>query len=400
MNVRQGVAMLAAVAAIVGPQSVAQAQIADIANAQAADPVASYVKASGWVQTNDGPIFVELLLDDANAGVRLRSATNADPKIQVLRPYQALEILADRRMQFLWQPLEAWAGPNLERMRDRNLAQLRTAADAQIPGRPPARTSESTVRPKVRAIIQLAGFLTEVGQGAEAERVLQDQLNTMKVKTDGSWSAIEWFSVAGTIASSRWERGDSKGAITQYELIERTLGNSPFAVNATISKASFLAQSGRYADALSTIDALWERWNRDNREYKVSGSLRQFAWIRACALEGLGRHAEAEAAFLPVLQASETRDHHFVIETDDTLQFRGRICMQDVGAVTAMMTERLKNETLNDYVLALQPAYRPPRNTEFWAKIRSNESLTKLALVRMRVLPPEMSLALNGWRRP
>ena len=399
MNVRQGFVTLAAVAAIVGPQAAAEAQIAEIANAQAADPVAPYVRASGWVQTGDGPVFVELMLDDTNAGLRLRSADNADPKINVLEPRQALDLLADRRMQFLWGPLAEWAGPGLEKMRDRSLAQLRTAAAAGRPGRPPTMTSESAVRPRIRAIVQLANFLTGVGQGAEAERILQDQLLTMKPRTDGSWSAIEWFSVAAAISTSRWERGDSDGAIAQYEFIERTLGNSPYTDNATISRAALLARTGRYDEVLRTIDPLYTRWSSQNREYKVKGSERQFAWIRACALHGLGRHAEAEVAFRPVLEASETRDPHYVIETDDELQIRGLVCMGDVGGVSAMMAAALKDDILTSSVLILQPSYRPNRDVELWAKIRSDENLARLARERMRILPPELTPALNGWRK-
>jgi hypothetical protein len=368
MKVRQCLAALAATATIFGSRPVAAAQIADIAKAQAADPIAPYVKASGWVQSGDGPTFVELLLDDANAGLRLRSAKGT-PRIRILEPHRALELLADRRMAFLWAPLIEWAGPTLEKMRDRNIAHLRAAAASGTPERPPTTTSESVARPKIRTIVQLANFLTDVGQGAEAERILQDQLRTMKPRTEHSWSAFEWFSVASAISMSRLERGDSNGAIAQYELIERTLGTSPYTDNATISRASLLARSGRYADALSTIDPLFARWSSQNREYKVGGSERQFAWIRACALEGLGRHSEAEAAFRPVLDASETYDPHYFVESDEKLQLKGRVCMRRVDGVTTMMIDQLKNDIMTSALVALQPGYRPSHDVELWAKV-------------------------------
>jgi len=398
MKARQCLAALAMTATIFGPSPLAAAQIAEIAKAQAADPIAPYVKASGWVQSGDGPTFVELLLDDANAGLRLRSAKGT-PRIRILEPHRALELLADRRMEFLWAPLIEWAGPTLEKMRDRNIAHLRAAAATGTPERPPTTTSESVARPKIRTIVQLANFLTDVGQGAEAKRILQDQLRTMKPKTDHSWAAFEWFSVASAISMSRWERGDSNGAIAQYELIERTLGTSPYTDNATISRASLLARSGRYADALSTIDPLFARWSSQNREYKVGGSERQFAWIRACALEGLGRHSEAEAAFRPVLDASETYDPHYFVESDEKLQLKGRVCMRSVDGVTTMMIDQLKDDITTSALLTLQPGYRPSHDVELWAKVRSDENLAKIARERMRVLPPELTAALNDWRQ-
>lgn len=392
-------AIAAAFAAAVSIPSQASGQIAEIAKAQAADPLAPYVKASGWVATGKGAVFVELLIDNSNAAIRLRTATNADPRLEVLSsPSDVLQILADRRMQFLWEPLADWTGPTLEKMRDRRLAHLRAAYAAGNAELPATSSSETPVRPKIRALIQLADFLIAVGQTQEAERLLQEQLTTMKPRTDGSWNAIEWFSIAAWIATARWAAGDSAGAISEYEMIERTLGNSPYEANATISKASFLAESGHYAEALSAIDALYAQWRKDNRGYKINGSERQFAWIRACALEGLGRRAEAEAAFQPVVQATNTHDPYYVIETDDTLQVKGRACMNQPDAVAAIVADELENQLPTEALLLFQPAYHPRSNVELRARVRSDPKLMGLARQRMRILPPEMTAALNGWR--
>jgi hypothetical protein len=283
-------------------------------------------------------------------------------------------------------------------MRERTAAQLRAAAAAGNADLPPETTSESAVRPRIRALIQLADYLIDTGQPEDAERLLQDQLATMKVRTDGSSTAMEWFSVAAWIATARWARGDADGAVRQYEFIERTLGNSPYAANATISRASFLAQKGRYAEALNAIDPLWQRWQRETREYKIGGSERQFAWIRACALEGLARHAAAEAAFQPVTQARDTRDPYYVIEPDDALKLKGRVCMKQPDAVVALLADELQNALSPGALLLLQPAYRPQTDVDLWQRVRSDTTLAKLAGERMRILPTEMTPALNGWR--
>jgi len=374
------------------------AQVAELAKAQAADPAAVYIRASGWVSSAKGPVFVELLTDKDEAAIRLRTADNATPEIHLLdTPYDALKLLADKRMQFLWQPLSEWAGPTLEPMRDRGLVKLRAAAAARRVERPSSSTVESTVRPRVRSVLQLARYLIQIGRSAEAETLLQQELAGIRFKGGTSWSGIEWFSVGGVIASARWERGDSDGTIKQYEFMERTMGASAFTPNAMISRASFLARAGRYGEALSLIDATWAAWNRDNRGVKVAGSDRQFGWIRACALEGLGRHAEAVAAFEPVLRSNDTRDPHYYVEEDSVLKVRGAACMKDSNALATLLEDQLRNDLSPDALVTLQPSFRPKRDLALWEKVRSDPALRKAASERMRELPPEMTAALNSW---
>lgn len=377
----------------------ADAQIADIAKAQAADPLAPYIKASSWVVTAKGPTFVELAVAQQEAALRVREGANQNPKLEMLSsPWDVLKLLADKRMEFLWQPLSEWAGPNLEKMREQRLTQLRLSAAAGDASAPSSDTSESTVRPKIRAVLQLAEFLIDIGRSEEAENMLQRQLASIEPRKDGSWKAIEWFSVAAWIGSARQKRNDFQGAIAEYALVERRLGNSPYAANATINRAALLVESGHYAQGLAVIDPLWERWSRDNREYKIGGSNRQFAWIRACSLEGLGRHAEADAAFQPVLDSNDTNDPHYVVETDDSLKLRGLVCMKRTSAVIQLLGNQLNNDLSPDGLLFMQPEYRPQRDAEFWNKVRSDPTLIAVARQRMRVLPEEMTPALNGWR--
>jgi tetratricopeptide (TPR) repeat protein len=369
-------------------------QLSDLAKAQAADPAAPYIRASAWVQTgNGGPAFVELLTNGDEAALRERTQTNANPKLQLITyPTDVVTLLADKKMQFLWEPLLDWAGGTIEFMRDRTLAKLRVAAAAGNAAQPSSTTSESAVGPKVRSTIQLAQFLIAIGRISEADQMLAGALAHTKR------SSIEWFSLAAWIASARWSAGDDEGAIRQYEFIESTMGNSPYTANAKISRASLLAQSGRYNDALQLIDSTWAAWTRDNREQKISGSYRQFAWIRACALEGLGRHAEARTAFQPVLQSRDTRDPHFVVESDDELTMNGFKCMKDSRAVIGLLKDGLVNDLHPRAVTLLQPGFQPTRDVGFWEEVRSDPELRKAAADRMSVLSPSLSAALNGWR--
>lgn len=364
------------------------------------DRLASFIKAAGKVQTGEGPVSVELLIDDSNAALRMHFPGEPRPEIALLtKTGDVLTLLADKKMAFLWTPLTEWAGPNLERMRDRQLAKLQAAASVGESAQPAAATIESTVRPRTRAILQLAGFLIETGNPVEAERILQERLATMPVNRDKArWNEIEWFTVASRIATARAARDDVEGALAEYALAETTLGDSPFAINASVNRAALLLRRNLYADALAAIDLAEQRWRASNPYDKVGGSERQFAWIRACALEGVGRHAEADQAFRPVLDARDSKDRDFVIDSDRKLKMQGLVCMRRSAAVKAMIADQIRNGFTSNALLMFQPANRPLHDAEFWARITSDPELRKLVLERMRELPPEMAPALNGWR--
>lgn len=358
------------------------------------------LKASGIVQTDDGPVTVELLTQRSDAALRLRSSPTAFPQIIPLtKTADVLQLLADKRMAFLWPSLIQWAGLTLEKMRDEQLAKLQAAAAVGISRQRPTGTGESTVRAPTRALLQLATFMIDNGRAADAERLLQQRLSTMPVQANQArWEEIEWMSVAALIASSRAARDDIDGALAEYDLIESTLGSSPYAMNATINRAATLVRRGRYAEALAAVEPLWQQWTSLKSDDKVRGSERQFAWIRACALEGLGRHSEADIAFQPVLDARNTRDRNFVVDSDKRLKLQGLVCMRRTAAVEQLIEDEMHNALFSTGLVTLQPAYRPQRDAEFWKAIRSDPKLAPVIHERMRELPPELVPALNGWR--
>jgi tetratricopeptide (TPR) repeat protein len=368
--------------------------------APARDRFASLVKAAGQVETRDGPVAVELLVDGSDAALRLRRPEDPRPKIVLLTKIaDVLGLLADQKMAFLWAPLTEWAGPTLERMRDRQLTKLQAAAAVGESAQPAAATIESTVRPRTRALLQLAGFLIEIGRAAEAEQFLEERLAAMPMKQDKAhWSEIEWFTVASRIASARGARDDVEGALAEYQMAETMLGNSAYAMNASVNRAALLLQQKRYAEALAVIDPVWSEWKSFRSDDKVSGSERQFAWIRACALEGLGRHSEADEAFRTVLDAKDSHDRDFVIDSDQKLVIRGLVCMRRKDAVKALIRDSVLNDLSPSLLLIFQSAYRPLRDVDFWDDVLSDPALVAFVRKRMRELPPEMAPALNGWR--
>jgi hypothetical protein len=362
------------------------------------DPLAQFVKASAWLPGRRGQVHAELIINRNDAAIRVRSPDTPRPRIYSIgMPAEVLILLADKRMEFLWAPLAEWAGPGLETFRERRLARLRAVANAGYTPYDARTASESTVRPKIRAQLQLANFLSAIGRDAESDQILQQQLNGMTLKKGASWSGIEWFSVAARMANNRWGRGDTEGAIAQYAYMEREMGKSPYAVNATVNRAAFLAMAERYGEALPAIDSAYARFLKDNRGDRIAGSERQFAWIRACALEGLGRHAEAQEQFKVVMDEREWRDPDFVTESNSNVRVRGWTCMKDAISLIAYLKDSAQNDLFGAALMVLQPARRMKRDQEFWAKVSANPELARIASQRMRVLPPEYNAALNGW---
>lgn len=396
-----GKVFLAALLATVPAQAIAAPDAVPVpAPIIAADPSAAYVKASGWVEGAEGRTFVELLIDGDDAALRTRVAGASRPRYLILTyPADALMLLADRRLEFLWAPLTDWTGPSLERMRARMIRRFRSAMETARPDAPSANTSESTVRPRVRALLQYARMLDLTGHGADAEEMLRGQLSTMRFKQGGGWRGIEWSSVATAIAVSRVLRDDRAGAIAEYATMERAMGRSPYTVNAIVNRAASLAMDGQYVSALATVDQAWARYLKENQGDKVPGSERQFAWIRACALSGLGRDADARVQERVLRDDRELYDDHFVIEPDNDLLVRSAKCRRDGAEVARLIGRDLRRVGRSQALILLQPAYRARgADVAIIDAVRADPALKAAAATHVRVLPPEMTAALNGWK--
>ena len=173
----------------------------------------------------------------------------------------------------------------------------------------------------------------------------------------------------------------------------------PFAVNATVSRAALLAEWGRYSEALYAIETAESVFDEQNKGDRIPGSDRQFAWIRACALQGLGRIAEAEKAFARALGDREWRDPDFVIQNDREVQLRARFCMRQADKVAEVLVRNLNGPGLSSAPILLQPGYtRMHVDHRFLDSVRADPGVAPKAMGWVRVLPEEMRDAINGWR--
>jgi tetratricopeptide (TPR) repeat protein len=350
---------------------------------------------------------VELVIGTDTAVLQiLRLGDGAQQTLPLERPSTALLVLADQRLAPLWPALLDWAGPDLGRLRARALAASRVAFE-QGKSSPPRTPTESSVRPAIRALLQYSGALSALGYTAEADALLRNAMAANPMKTD--WDHVEFTMVAIRLAGYLRDEGDMRGAITVYRDVEQRLGDDPYTINAAINRAAIAAETGEYADALALIDATFARFTAASNHKagrggeKVPGSLRQFGWIKACALQGLGRTAEAMMVMGEAAPPAEPTDRQFVITPSASLRLRAAMCMGDVeGAVREVIAGIGRAPAMPAAFLWLQPAAATvkPYHQATWAAVRADPRVVAVLQGRMHVLSAALLPALNNWASP
>jgi len=318
-------------------------------------------------------------------------------------PHEELRVLADRRLAFMWPAIEAWAGTALEPMRARMLTDAQERYRTGTP-KPAKSTAESSVRPATRALLQLAAELDSAGRTAEATALLREKL--AKPPGKGDWQHSEYAMTALRLATIRYGRGDMTGAVEVLLAASAALPDSRYNLNFDINRASYLVQGGQYAAGLDLIDRtlarytgeLGEKWTPG--EDQVPGSMREFALIRACALNGLGRGDEAKAELGALLNAPEPTDPVFVLTNNATLRFRALLCQRDVEALAGFIADTLNGPVVADGLLVwLQRDFETPYlDPALVQAVRTHPKVRAAAATRVRVLGPELGAVLN--RKP
>ena len=358
------------------------------------------------IVTSDGHAFavrfVPATPDAAALVVRIDGAPEAIYPLS--SPSAVLKLLADPRFAALWPSISTWASAGLAAMRDRAVADARIAIERGYPTRPPVQTSETSVRPPTRALLQYAAALTATGRFDEAISLLRQANAKNQRKTD--WQQVEWTIVATRIASILANNDDYAAAIEQLRAAKETLGgDNVYALNFDTNRAAFLAMAGRYEEALTLIDAVIPKFTQTDggrvghgRE-KVPGSMLQFQWIRACALHGLGRTAEAKELIDGIAKADQPTDRYLLLPANDGLELRAQLCMRDADGLADFVVRRLNGPAIGTVQLVLQPDMDwPPELASVMAKVRADPRVLAAEAGKVRTLPTVYDDALNGWR--
>ena len=355
-----------------------------------------WLKASGVV---DGKPFALLINGDRAALVeRLGDRGPGGQRFFTIDSFNGvLALLADRRFEFLWPQLELWAGLDLGLFRER----LRQQAEeiSLRAGRPfPSSSAESATSPILSSYIRLTAIYMQIGETPRAEQVLQTYLAAIGPKGRSSQQTMDWVLAKARLATVMQFDGRVEQSLRQYEDIQAQAGKSEFGLNGMINHAATLVESRRYAEALDLIDRAWALFTKSGDE-ALKGSERQFAWIRSCALGGLGRNDEADAAYAVVRNSGDVSDRDYIVDRKESIEWRGLWCRRREADLKALMLAELAASRPSIAVLALQPGYRPEfEDPELLAKLRADPDIVAAARLRMRTLPAAMTPALRKYR--
>jgi tetratricopeptide (TPR) repeat protein len=219
---------------------------------------------------------------------------------------------------------------------------------------------------------------------------------------DDQW---EWFSLRSSYLNVRMANGDVDQAIAGYELLAKD-GRiySEYRINAKVNLAAGYAEQGQFADALNMINEAkreFDGFQEDPQDYKLTGSDRHFAWIKACALHGLGKSEEAKPLISFVLSAPEKPvDQYADVYFTSSIERRLYACMGDVDRM-ADSFYGLKISPLYGHPasLVLQPELvtTKPGYNAYLKKLREHPKM-KAAASSFIILPSTLISALNGWK--
>lgn len=357
-----------------------------------------------------GPVQTAEPATIADGGFRAVSPTHAmirigppasQQTVDIRTVDEALAALADQRLAPMWPPISTWAGPGLEDLRDRRIAEARSIfakgrtkdADTAI---------ASVVRPRLRPTFLLADALFAGGRVTEAVDLMR-AARAAEPK-DSPWWSFHWASMSQWLAKVEDRQGRFDAALAILDAAIPPLGKDRVKLNLEASRASVLLELNRPAEALVAIDAVQMAFEAPGSgilsgNARIKGSDRQFAWIRACALHRMGRIAEAQAAATPLHPEVEPQDKRFKI--DPTLKLRKQLalCSQDVAATAGIYAEMLTaTPYAGEALMELQPALKAPGLAPgFMDQVRHHPVLAPMLAKRFRPLPDTLVPALHGW---
>jgi hypothetical protein len=275
------------------------------------------------------PTLIELRLDNELVTLRHRPADNsaAWSRYIVHGPAEALSLLADQRLEFLWPALERWGGDDLSTLRNQTLDRTRRGWQEGRPTAPTDAVAEIGMSSRGRAMAQYINALSDAGQWSTALDLLTSERkrargNSLRDQLEISWIISHTAMVLERMAEPERELQ------TWREGIELFAG-SVLSVNPRLSLAARLAETGRYADSLELSEVARAAFLAGDRSNRVPNALPQFDWIRACALKGLGRAKEADVLMAGVADAEQVEMRRVRLPRVRDHEQRAYQCLRD-----------------------------------------------------------------------
>ncbi len=353
----------------------------------------------GAVQLPSGPAQVEF---HAAGDVAILTVRAPDGSAIPLRPISdvkdALAVLGDSRLSFAWPALLEWAGKDLVPLRDKSLARNRLAAEVGMMGAPPAGAERWTGDAALSATLHYARSLVASGQRSAAIALLNDRL--AKLPHDAPSSFPRVF-LTNRLATVLFNGGQTSQAISLLEaaLDDKTI-QAGAALNLSVNLALALARTGQYRRALILIDEAWKRPDVDGiaepETYRVPSSEATFAFIKACALGGLGQRDKALALISDI---AETPSSPMANSDESNARLQAFICMHDAKGLSQEIARQLDTALpAADLFVDVQPdttAYEP--EARILAAAMARPEVQRAAKAHLKLLAPDFTPALSKW---
>jgi tetratricopeptide (TPR) repeat protein len=240
----------------------------------------------------------------------------------------ALAFMAYKPFKPFWKAAEERWGNDLGKLRD----ELHDAALAMTAE---GNTYQGMIAGSTARAINKAHTLAALGYYAEAQQQLDRALERLGPRSqDTDKYDFDLSLLAITAAGIQTKNIGPEAASTLLEKFSRTGGAGEDTINLDINRAAYLAESGRFQEALDLLLPAYDSFRQGEVQdgtYRISGSDREFSWILACAYGGLGdvRRSSEYRAIVETADESPADPYLKNTKRSTDIRFRMTLCMND-----------------------------------------------------------------------
>jgi tetratricopeptide (TPR) repeat protein len=342
--------------------------------------------------------FLHCLIDGPNGDLLFGIRDENDAHLAAFPAYPiALTILADPRFETLWPGLLEWAGDDF--------SNARAIESRKLPLATVSRNLDLMQRGKNADIFQKSRNLIRLGYYDQAMALVDKELirypgNKPKLSYNAQW---DWYSLVLLRANILGKKGRLDEAISILKsFLNEPLVLDEIKLNIEVNYAARLAETGEFSDALDVITSAEDKFsNQQDTRIKVAGSDREFYWIRACALNGLGKTAQAQKIADEISDANlQPVSVYSSLTPLDSINVRLALCMNDADRLAQIILKiQEKSPYSTSALILLQPnfSFSDYGRKETLVKLRTDPRMQAL-LLKIRPLPDKLVPAMNQWR--
>jgi len=271
-------------------------------------------------------------------------------------------------------------------------------------GRYPAPRSDRD--PALAATRNYISALFRSGRHAEAISLAREQATSPTARDSASFARSSYTTMLSNLLFGDGQVDEAIAVLERASADEST--RPAWRTNIDINLAALLARSGQFERALTILDrAQLNFTNTKTGAFsgvfftvaRAPNAWAQFAWIRACALAGLGRHEDADAVLASIVSQPQASP---VLSTTSEARLNALQCMRNANRFANELVAQLPSAPpAANLFLQFQPDlnyFRPERET---VKTAIDQPLLRKAIEgRVRLLDNHLAPALSGWSTP